>query len=706
MSKRTGWILACVLVSVSGARTAPWVGGPDFDASDAITATASTWETMAGSGDLLYRNHPVRTIDGSGLDATGQYHSSEGYTLLPGVHWLGEILDQGNKSGATDTGAGWIQYEFDDVYELGPLQIWNHNNFTTRGMRGVVIDYSVDGADWLRLGDFEIPEATGESDYAGSVVANFGGASAKYVTITAKADAPHWGANNIGLSEVRFHLAQENRGWQWVRTHPTYLSGLLQIPDIFNVNRFRNSGLNTLLPWKLRDGVYFREAAEGGMSWHFHIHSEGQYGQTPEEVVAAMRQYVEEYPGCTGFQYGDEPQHLRMAEVAPYLAALREAFPDKVVYSNALPQGAASMDKYYGGPAPPGYGYDDYLDAFARTLNTDVLMFDIYPFDNGGDTATLYFENLGKVRTAAQRYDLPYWMYVQSFGPAIGRRLPSESDLRMQLYSGLAYGFTGFAYFTYDIAFVQGLIKWDGLPSPLYAGAAGANPEVENLGHTMRFMRSTDVRFIPGGSGGAPRGLDNWRPGDGGDPHIVAISTEGIGESEDGLIGFFTDDEQNRFFLLVNLSHGPDLSAAETALAFRIEFDATITALMRFDRETRRQELVLLDDHVLEITLPGGTGDLYGYGEFPVPTLGDANLDGAVDDDDLSLLLANWTGPGGTGKTWATGDFDNNGAVSDADLSFLLANWTDPGETVPEPSTAAFFIAASLASGLAHRRRR
>lgn len=58
--------------------------------------------------------------------------------------------------------------------------------------------------------------------------------------------------------------------------------------------------------------------------------------------------------------------------------------------------------------------------------------------------------------------------------------------------------------------------------------------------------------------------------------------------------------------------------------------------------------------------------------------VGDVDLSGTVDDDDLSILLAFW----GTGQRWSTGDVDGDLVVGDDDLSLLLANWTH----VPEPS--------------------
>ena len=54
---------------------------------------------------------------------------------------------------------------------------------------------------------------------------------------------------------------------------------------------------------------------------------------------------------------------------------------------------------------------------------------------------------------------------------------------------------------------------------------------------------------------------------------------------------------------------------------------------------------------------------------------GDANLDGLVNDTDLSLMLSNW----GENVGWGQGDFTGNGNVDDNDLGMLLANWTAGG---------------------------
>jgi hypothetical protein len=78
---------------------------------------------------------------------------------------------------------------------------------------------------------------------------------------------------------------------------------------------------------------------------------------------------------------------------------------------------------------------------------------------------------------------------------------------------------------------------------------------------------------------------------------------------------------------------------------------------------------------------------------------GDANYDGAVDQDDAAILAGHW---GDANATWAMGDFNLDGLVDSADASILGANWGSGGNEanpVPETSAAALLLCGVVCLG-------
>jgi hypothetical protein len=80
--------------------------------------------------------------------------------------------------------------------------------------------------------------------------------------------------------------------------------------------------------------------------------------------------------------------------------------------------------------------------------------------------------------------------------------------------------------------------------------------------------------------------------------------------------------------------------------------------------------------------------------------LGDANYDGKVDVNDLTIVLTNF---GETGTTWSQGDFNADGKVDINDLTIVLANYgqsvgaSGAGiAAVPEPGALALLAAGSV----------
>ena len=120
----------------------------------------------------------------------------------------------------------------------------------------------------------------------------------------------------------------------------------------------------------------------------------------------------------------------------------------------------------------------------------------------------------------------------------------------------------------------------------------------------------------------------------------------------------------------------------------------------------------VLDD----ATAIDNNGDIAGYGHdasghtvqaFLLRALlpGDANEDGRIDINDLTIVLAHY---GQSGTTWGTGDFNGDGTVDINDLTIVLAHYGQSTSAlaggnpsaVPEPG-GLMLLAAALAGLMA-----
>lgn len=96
----------------------------------------------------------------------------------------------------------FIMYDFEKIYKLGQMQIWNSNDpsHLDWGMRDVAIDYSIDGVTWETAGEFTFPQASGLSTYEGDAGPFLNDIEARYILITG---LTNYGGKCFGLSEFR-----------------------------------------------------------------------------------------------------------------------------------------------------------------------------------------------------------------------------------------------------------------------------------------------------------------------------------------------------------------------------------------------------------------------------------------------------------------------------------------------------------------------
>ncbi len=133
---------------------------------------------------------PQNTVNGSGLNADDQHSTAAGdmWVARPGDEPL------------------YIQFEFDRLYKLHEMLVWNYNvqfeMLLGFGLKDVTVEYSADGEDWAVLGDAQLNQATAAATYTANTTVAFEGVAARFVRLTVNSG---WGMmGQYGLSEVRF----------------------------------------------------------------------------------------------------------------------------------------------------------------------------------------------------------------------------------------------------------------------------------------------------------------------------------------------------------------------------------------------------------------------------------------------------------------------------------------------------------------------
>ena len=134
---------------------------------------------------------PENTVNESGLGTDGT-HSVESSDM-----WVAT---------APEGSALYIQYEFDRLYQLHDMQVWNYNvQFELLlgfGIQEATVSHSENGVDWTVLGDVTLNQATGMPTYTANTTIDFGGTAARYVRLTV--NSGYGTTGQFGLSEVRF----------------------------------------------------------------------------------------------------------------------------------------------------------------------------------------------------------------------------------------------------------------------------------------------------------------------------------------------------------------------------------------------------------------------------------------------------------------------------------------------------------------------
>ncbi|QGH69926.1 discoidin domain-containing protein [Pseudactinotalea sp. HY158] len=213
---------------------------------------------------------------------------------------------------------------------------------------------------------------------------------------------------------------------------------------------------------------------------------------TPEQAAAWAQRYTN-IPGVGGFYLVDEP--LDATAYATAFNAIREAAPEYYSHLNFFPY------SFYGSEEANDAAMQAWLDATGpRTIDDrDYLMYDLYPFQEGGTGTASLLTNLNTVRELGLENQVKTAMYLQSIGIPGNLRRPVPAEIRYEANLALAYGYKQLSYFTWwtptdrGEPFTDGIMTADGEPTDLYAPVTQLNSEIHALGPTLMGLDATEV---------------------------------------------------------------------------------------------------------------------------------------------------------------------------------------------------------------------
>jgi chitodextrinase len=385
-------------------------------------------------------------------------------------------------------------------------------------------------------------------------------------------------------------------GKEWVRSHAFTTSAMVHDPPSWNVNTYKAANFNSSHPWHWRHTILVQSSQSNGLMWHCSLHAASSLTTTIIDAVNNLSTPTQD----NGWYVRDEPPSSEFPGIAEVVNWLKANRPNALIYL-----GTANFS-------------DSYLDSLITQIAPDALSYCNYPFFQDSTQLSNWYDAVRRMRNKTLYHGIPMFAWIQAFAGThfLSWRAPTEGEVRLLVFTSLTAGAKGVFYFLYardgmsdptrEPYFTYAITDLGGVPNSLYYQIQGINTQVNNVGKALKYLNSTDIRYVRGGSNPVPGGLTNWSYGAGGISLITNVQVDPgqTGAEKDGFIGFFNDDTGKKYFMLTN-------AYRSGALNFSITFDASVNQITRLNRNTGAQEVLNLNNHVLNLNLPAGTGDLF-----------------------------------------------------------------------------------------------
>ena len=202
-----------------------------------------------------------------------------------------------------------------------------------------------------------------------------------------------------------------------------------------------------------------------------------QYGEFTDERITAIKENLASNSTYIGEYIADEPKATEYNKLGDFAKKYREAFPDKEPYINLYPNYASNFGTT---------GYEAYLEEYIDKIPSKTLSYDYYGLQPSGGYTTGYYQNLDIVRSKTLVNRMPFWVITQA-GAVTGKKQPTEKEQRWSVWSTIAGGSKGIAYFCYWTPndFDDYMVRRDGTKTDMYYYIQKLNEDINTIGKKL-----------------------------------------------------------------------------------------------------------------------------------------------------------------------------------------------------------------------------
>lgn len=177
-------------------------------------------------------------------------------------------------------------------------------------------------------------------------------------------------------------------------------------------------------------------------------------------------------------------------------AALQEKYPNYFTYINLYCE--------LNGPASARLGaesYQEYIDTYVETVNTDFICFDCYMYRNGNTRLEPYLDDIMRctsvIANACREHSRDFWMWLQISVPDNNQLSISLDQIRYETNMVLAFGVTSIIWSVWETGWWENrVLDADGNKTERYDSLKTVIAETDMLSPVLMKYKSVDNAII------------------------------------------------------------------------------------------------------------------------------------------------------------------------------------------------------------------